>query len=192
VHRKTPLFPYSWWIRAPSPQSLIALYRKDLWRMRGGNKGQLQSMNPMREPAARTTSGVGRWMTIPTLSIDIFRHSRLRLSPSRELPSGSLRTARIVHESCTSRFGAQFIASTAIVAGSIASSQTHSLPSDSILASIARYRFPSIASWRSVRRDWRKSRADARCGSSTSGTARHKYSDAVLLSAYLDKGGPWS
>src|ERR1700747_1493843 len=50
---------------------------------------------------------------------------------------------------------AAVIASTAIVAGSIASSQTPSLPSDSILASIATYRFPSMASWRSVRQDWR-------------------------------------
>jgi hypothetical protein len=33
--------------------------------------------------------------------------------------------------------------------------QTHSLPFDSVRASIATYRFPSTVSWRSVRRDWR-------------------------------------
>jgi hypothetical protein len=38
----------------------------------------------------RTTTGVGRWMTIPTASKDIFRHSRLGLSTSRELPNRSL------------------------------------------------------------------------------------------------------
>ena len=43
----------------------IVQQRKYLWRTRGGNKEPVQSINPVRERAMRTTSGVGRWMTIP-------------------------------------------------------------------------------------------------------------------------------
>jgi hypothetical protein len=60
--------------------SFIVPRRKYLWRTRRGNKGQVQSINPMSKRAMRTTTGVGRWMTIPTSSKGIFRHFRLKLT----------------------------------------------------------------------------------------------------------------
>jgi hypothetical protein len=66
LHRTTPLFPYSWRIRTPPPRLLIVQHHKHLWKTLGGNKGQ----HPVEEPSAgnrgETTTGVGRWMTIPT------------------------------------------------------------------------------------------------------------------------------
>jgi hypothetical protein len=57
VRRTTPLFPYRWRIRTPSPLSLMLLTAKNLWRTHEGYKGaitieELHSCESQPEPAA--------------------------------------------------------------------------------------------------------------------------------------------